>query len=397
MRHEKSDGSKHKNVSNDRKNPDMQTVELSVAMGERTYPIVIGSGLLENAGNFFPVSARNRPLAIICDTNTGPLFLEHLRKGLKAVKVTVITIPAGEKSKSLATIETICTQLLQAGHERDSVIIALGGGVVGDIAGFVAASYQRGIDFIQIPSTLLAQVDSSVGGKTGINLPLGKNMVGAFHQPIAVISDLKTLDTLPKRGISAGLAEIIKHALLDSPESFAWLEKNIKQLMMLEPETLMHTIRHSCGIKARIVAEDEKERNGKRALLNLGHTFAHAFETISGYQHWLHGEAVGCGLLMAARLSTEVENFATQDVARIESLLTAAHLPTSIPEHWQEDQILQLMTHDKKAKKNRPRFVLMKAIGNARLNDTVTDPQIRRALAKTTTKSPNPKKEQPPH
>ncbi len=374
----------------------METLELSVAMGERSYPIVIGSGLLENAENFFPEAARNRPLAVICDTNTGALFLERLRKGLKAVKVTVITIPAGEKSKSLATIETVCTQLLKAGHERDSVVIALGGGVVGDIAGFVAASYQRGVDFIQIPSTLLAQVDSSVGGKTGINLPLGKNMVGAFHQPIAVISDLKTLDTLPKREISSGLAEIIKHALLDSPESFTWLEKNIKQLMMLEPKTLRHAIRHSCGIKARIVAEDEKERSGKRALLNLGHTFAHAFETISGYQHWLHGEAVGCGLLMAARLSAEVENFATEDVARIESLLTAAHLPTSIPEHWQEDQILQLMTHDKKAKKNRPRFVLMKTIGNARLNDTVTDPQIRRALAKTTTKSPNPGRRQPP-
>ncbi len=359
------------------------TVQLGVGKGERAYPIIIGSDLLEKAESFFPEAVRGRPLAIICDTNTGPLFLGRLRKGLNTRTVTVITIPAGEKSKSLATIEKICTQLLEAGHGRDSVIIALGGGVVGDIAGFVAASYQRGVDFIQIPSTLLAQVDSSVGGKTGVNLPLGKNMVGAFHQPAAVLSDLKTLGTLPRREVSSGLAEIIKHALIDSPDSFAWLEKNIRQLMMLETEALRHAVRHSCGVKARIVAEDEKEQSGKRALLNLGHTFAHAFETISEYQHWLHGEAVGCGLLMAARLSSEIENFPVADVARIESLLTAAQLPTVIPEHWHEDLILQLMTHDKKAKKNRPRFVLMKAIGSARLNDTVTDQQIKRALAKT--------------
>ncbi|MCL2645294.1 MAG: 3-dehydroquinate synthase, partial [Betaproteobacteria bacterium] len=319
---------------------------LNVDLGTRSYPIHIGVGLIDRAELFVP-RLRTRKAAIVTNEVVAPLYLQRLRAGLDRVGVETIPIilPDGETHKEWQVLNTIFDVLLREHCERSTTLIALGGGVVGDIGGFAAACYQRGMPFIQVPTTLLAQVDSSVGGKTAINHPQGKNMIGAFYQPRLVLADTATLDTLPAREFSAGLAEVIKYGLIRDAAFFDWLEQNIDALRALDPETLAWAIERSCRNKAEVVAADETEQ-GERALLNLGHTFGHAIETGLGYGQWLHGEAVAAGTMMAAELSCRLGWIGRSDVARIERLLERAGLPTHGPALG-VPRYLELMAHDK--------------------------------------------------
>ncbi|MEJ2630383.1 MAG: 3-dehydroquinate synthase [Acidihalobacter sp.] len=335
----------------------------NVDLGTRSYPIHIGSGLL-NQPELLRDAIPGRSAVIISNETVAPLYLETIRSHLDDLHVGEIVLPDGEAHKNLDTLNTIYTGLLERHFDRNTTLIALGGGVVGDITGFAAASYQRGVHFIQIPTTLLAQVDSSVGGKTGVNHPLGKNMIGAFHQPRAVIIDTATLNTLPDRELSAGLAEIIKYGLLGDAEFFAWLEQNIGRLRERDSAALAYAIERSCRDKATIVAEDEHER-GTRALLNLGHTFGHAIETGLGYGRWLHGEAVACGMLMAARMSERLGWLDEPSVQRTEKLLLAAKLPTAPPPELSAARMRELMAVDKKVIDGTLRLVLLHGIGSA--------------------------------
>jgi len=304
--------------------------------------------------------------AIVTNEVVAPLYLSRVRGALEAAgaRVTEVVVPDGEQAKSWQTLNAVFDRLLQARLGRDAVIVALGGGVVGDLAGFAAATYQRGIDFIQVPTTLLAQVDSSVGGKTAINHPLGKNMIGAFHQPRAVISDVETLDTLPDRELRAGLAEVIKHGVaLDAP-FVDWLEQNMDKLLARDRGALAYAVRRSCELKAAIVAADERE-SGVRAHLNYGHTFGHAIEAATGFGPWLHGEAVATGMVIAAELSVRARLLKPADAARVRSLVARAGLPVRPPalahERWHE-----LMSHDKKAAGGRTRFIVLEGMGRAK-------------------------------
>jgi len=340
----------------------MQT--LNVALGERSYPIHIGAGLLARA-ELIAGRLPKQKAAIITNTTVAPLYLAPLQRALEArgVEVVPITLPDGERHKNWETLNRIFDTLLEHRCERGTTLIALGGGVVGDLAGFAAAAYLRGVPFIQVPTTLLAQVDSAVGGKTAINHPLGKNMIGAFHQPRAVIADTDTLATLPPRELAAGLAEVIKYGLIRDPALFAWLEQNMARLVKREAEPLAHAIERSCAIKAEIVAQDERE-DGVRALLNLGHTFGHAIEAGTGYGTWLHGEAVGAGMGLAARLSQRLGLIGQEEVRRVDALLKSAGLPVRAPDLGLA-RYLELMGHDKKVEGGRIRFVLLKRIGEA--------------------------------
>ena len=351
---------------------------LTVALGERSYPIHIGAGLLARA-ELIVGKLPKKQAAIITNTAVAPLYLAPLQRALEARGVVVfpITLPDGEAHKNWETLNRIFDALTEHRCERGAALIALGGGVIGDLAGFAAAAYLRGVPYIQVPTTLLAQVDSSVGGKTAINHPLGKNMIGAFHQPLAVITDTDTLATLPPREYAAGLAEVIKYGLIRDPAFFDWLEKNMARLMKREAEPLTHAIERSCVIKAEIVALDERE-NGVRALLNLGHTFGHAIEAGLGYGSWLHGEAVAAGMVLAAKLSHRLGLIAAQDVARMSALLASAGLPVTAPDLGLE-RYLELMSHDKKVEGGRIRFVLLKRIGEAFVSGEVP----RAALADT--------------
>ena len=342
---------------------------LGVALGERSYPIHIGAGILADASLYAPYLRGS--VAVITNEVVAPLYLARVRRAIEGVGARVfdIAVEDGEKAKSWATLDRVFDALLGARLGRDAVVVALGGGVVGDLAGFAAAIYQRGVDFIQVPTTLLAQVDSSVGGKTAINHARGKNMIGAFHQPRAVIADVSTLDTLPERELRAGLAEVIKHGVaLDAP-FVDWLEKNIERLCARDREALEYAVRRSCELKAAVVAEDEREA-GRRALLNLGHTFGHAIEAATGFGPWLHGEAVAAGMVMAAKLSAGAGLIGRADAERIEALVARAGLPTRPPQiapsRWRE-----LMAVDKKAARGRVRFVLLEAIGAAKLESRV--------------------------
>ena len=337
---------------------------LNVALGERSYPIHIGAGLLMRA-ELIAERLPKKKVAIITNSVVGPLYFAPLARALEAsgVEVVPITLPDGEQHKDWETLNRIFDALLERRCERGTTLIALGGGVIGDLAGFAAAAYLRGVPFIQIPTTLLAQVDSAVGGKTAINHPLGKNMIGAFYQPRAVIADTDTLATLPPRELAAGLAEVIKYGLIRDAEFFAWLEKNMKRLLAREAEPLAHAIERSCSIKAEIVARDERE-DGERALLNLGHTFGHAIEAGTGYGTWLHGEAVGAGMLLAAQLSRKVGLIGENDVRRVDAILSAAGLPTHAPDLG-FDRYFELMGHDKKVEDGRIRFILLKRVGEA--------------------------------
>jgi len=331
---------------------------ISVDLGERSYPIVIGRGLLNgdfDVGDYVLGS----DCLVVSNETVAPLYLDMLKPNLADRSVSSINLPDGESYKTVATMQTVLDQLVATGANRDTTVIALGGGVVGDIAGFAAACYMRGVAFVQVPTTLLAQVDSSVGGKTGVNHDKGKNLIGAFHQPQLVLVDTDTLNTLPARELKAGLAEVIKYGVICDTEFFAWLEANMAALLEKDTAALAYAIQRSCKLKAEVVAEDERE-SGRRAILNFGHTFGHAVEHCLGYGEWLHGEAVAAGMLMAAELS----DIAVRDQERLKDLLAAAGLPIQPPpisiKKW-----LDAMGMDKKVQQKQLRFVLLRSLGEA--------------------------------
>lgn len=336
---------------------------LNVELGERRYPIYIGRGLLRQPELLRPHIHGSR-VAVVTNVTVAPLYLDALMQGLTAWKPVTVSLPDGEVYKNLQVLDRIYTLLLENRCDRKTTLIALGGGVVGDMTGFAAASYQRGIPFIQIPTTLLSQVDSSVGGKTGVNHALGKNMIGAFHQPQSVLIDTDTLATLPDKELSAGLAEVIKYGLIGDAEFFGWLEQNLDQLLARDPQALAYAIERSCADKAAVVAADEREA-GSRALLNLGHTFGHAIETGAGYGAWLHGEAIAAGMCMAADLSRRLGWLSTQEVRRIEKLIERARLPTRAPRALSGARLRELMSVDKKVEAGQLRLVLPKGLGHS--------------------------------
>jgi len=336
---------------------------LTVELGERSYPIFIGQGLLGKPG-LLTQHVRGRQVMVVTNETIAPLYLDRVRGIFRGFELATVVLPDGEQFKNLDTLNLIFTALLENKFNRGCTLVALGGGVVGDITGFAAASYQRGVAFLQIPTTLLAQVDSSVGGKTGVNHPQGKNMIGAFHQPACVLIDTNTLDTLDDRQLAAGLAEVIKYGLIRDAAFFAWLEENIGLLKARDKQALARAIERSCELKAEIVAADERE-SGLRALLNLGHTFGHAIETGTGYGTWLHGEAVATGMLMAAGLSARHGWLSDDAVARTKKLLQQANLPVCPPDEMDAARFLELMAVDKKAVDGGLRLILLKDIGDA--------------------------------
>jgi len=341
----------------------MQTVRID--LGPRSYPILIGSGLLGQPAVLMEAIAA-RDILVVTSETVGPLYLAAVLRGLAGKRVGSVTLPDGERFKTLETLGAVFDALVAQRLNRDACVVALGGGVVGDMAGFAAACYQRGVDYVQVPTTLLAQVDSSVGGKTGVNHPGGKNLIGAFHQPRAVISDMATLATLPVRELRAGLAEVVKYGLIGDLEVLGWIERNTQPLLALDPEALAHAVRRSCEIKARIVAADERE-HGQRALLNLGHTFGHAIETAAGYGQWLHGEAVAVGMVLAADLSHRLGWLAQADVERLRALLERIGLPAKAPAIG-AGRALELMGMDKKVLAGRIRLVLMRSLGQGTIS-----------------------------
>lgn len=356
----------------------MQT--LKVELADRSYPIYIGRSLISNPELILP-NLKRKHVAVVTNTTVAPLYLATLSNALQAVGVTVIPIilPDGEAYKNSETLNLIYDALLQNRCERSTTLIALGGGVIGDLTGYAAATYLRGVPFIQIPTTLLSQVDSSVGGKTGINHPLGKNMIGAFYQPQLVLADIDTLQTLPAREFSAGMAEVIKYGLIRDAEFFDWLEAHIEQLMALDEKAITEAIYRSCKNKADVVARDEHE-TGERALLNLGHTFGHAIENAMGYGVWLHGEAVGAGTMMAADLSQRMGWLTVDEVKRIHQLLTAAKLPLDAPKLGPE-KYLNLMQLDKKVADGKIRLVLQQAIGKSVITSDYDAEKLKETLS----------------
>jgi 3-dehydroquinate synthase len=350
---------------------------LRVELGSRSYPILIGEGLLVRA-DLLSQHVPGRDVLLVTNTTVGPLYSAALKAGLGDRRSVEVTLPDGESHKTLATVSRMLDVLVANRFARDGTVVALGGGVVGDMAGFAAACYQRGIAYVQVPTTLLAQVDSSVGGKTGVNHPGGKNLIGAFHQPSAVIADTDTLKTLPVRELRAGLAEVIKCGLIGDAALFTWLEQNVEKVLAHEPSALTHVIRRSCELKANIVGRDEREQ-GERALLNLGHTFGHALESATGYTKWLHGEAVGAGLLMAATMSHEAGLIPGDAVERLRKLLVRAGLPTEERE-VRAGTALEHMRIDKKVKSGRIRLVLLRSIGAAFVTADYPDAALQRTL-----------------
>lgn len=342
----------------------MSQLTLRVALGERSYPITIGRDLWQSAA--YAVGARQ--LLVVTNTTVAPLYLESalaaLARANPGAQIESLELPDGERHKTLDTWAQILDALLSHGFDRRSVVVALGGGVVGDMAGFAAASYQRGARFVQIPTTLLAQVDSSVGGKTGVNHPRGKNMIGAFHQPDAVIIDVALLESLPERELAAGLAEVIKYGLIYDAEFFAWLERNMPALLARDPAALTHAIARSCEIKAEVVALDERE-GGVRAILNLGHTYGHAIEAALGYGEWLHGEAVAAGTVMAVALSQQLGWVDAGVLERTRNLIAVAGLPTEPPAGLRAADFQRYMKLDKKVQDGAVRLVLLTALGRA--------------------------------
>jgi 3-dehydroquinate synthase len=347
-----------------------------VALGSRSYPIHIGPDLI-GTQSLYGISAKQ--VLIVTNDVVAPLYLKAVQAALRGLTVETLVVPDGERHKTLATFTTVIDHLIDARFHRDCCLVALGGGVVGDLTGYAAASYQRGVAFVQVPTTLLAQVDSSVGGKTAVNHPRAKNMIGAFHQPIAVLADTSTLKTLPPRELGAGLAEIVKYGVIVDAPFFAWLEEHVDELKRLDAAALTHAIRRSCEIKAAIVAEDEREQ-GRRALLNLGHTFGHALEAIGGYERWLHGEAVAIGIVLAARTSAALGWLAARDCERIERLLARAGLPTKAS-GVDPDELLLNMSGDKKADRAGLRLILIRALGAAAVARSPASDTLRAVLA----------------
>ena len=352
-----------------------------VELGERRYPISIGGGLLGHAELFAP-HISGRQVLVVTNETVAPLYLDALCAALSQWQCRSLVLPDGEQYKNLAELNKIFDVLLEQRFDRDCTLVALGGGVVGDMTGFAAACYQRGVPFIQVPTTLLAQVDSSVGGKTGINHPRGKNMIGAFHQPRAVIIDTDTLTTLDDRQLRAGLAEVIKYGLIRDEALFSWLDANMDKLLARNPRALAYAIEHSCRNKAEVVAADEKEC-GVRALLNLGHTFGHAIEAALGYREWLHGEAVAAGMCMAARMSQSMGWLTVDELTAVEGLIARAGLPIHAPETLGADTLLEYMAVDKKAKAGRVRLVLMRGIGEALVSADYPQDKLMEVLGGT--------------
>lgn len=348
---------------------------LNVSLGERSYPIYIGSGLIKKPELFKPW-VTGKSVFVVTNTTVDPLYSQTLIQTISGdtKSIHTIVLPDGESYKDWLTLQKIFDALLTHGADRKSVLIALGGGVIGDMVGFAAASFMRGIQFIQVPTTLLAQVDSSVGGKTGINHPLGKNMIGAFHQPVAVIADLDTLKSLPSRELSAGLAEVIKHGAIADAAFFAWIEGHRQELLNCDSNAMSHAVERSCEIKSAVVAADEKE-SGIRAILNFGHTFGHAIESGLGYGEWLHGEAVGCGMVMAADLSSRLGYLQTEEVSRIKKLIAAMGLPDCAPKLG-NSRFFDLMRIDKKSEGGEIRYITLEKIGKAKIeavDDAIVD------------------------
>jgi len=352
--------------------------EINVSLGSRSYSIHIGHNLLQTRDLVTTLVATGQVM-VVTDTNVEKLYLPALLKSLQGKQVVVHVIPAGEGYKNLETMNGIITALLQNRFSRTSCLIALGGGVVGDLTGFTAACFQRGIKFLQVPTTLLAQVDSSVGGKTAVNHPLGKNMIGAFHQPTGVIIDVSLLQSLPDREFSAGLAEVIKYGLIRDRVFYEWLESNVDKLVNKDTAALEHAVERSCFNKAAVVSEDETE-TGVRATLNLGHTFGHAVETGLNYKLWLHGEAVGLGMLMAAHMSMLSGWLTVQAYERIRSLLVRAGLPVRLPPELQNTDIRELMSVDKKVSHGRLKLILLEDIGTAIITDKFQEDMLRETI-----------------
>jgi len=352
---------------------------LGVTLGDRSYLIHIGSGVLERAELILP-HIKQKKVVVVTNTTVAPLYLDMLRSSLERAGISVlpVVLPDGEQFKTWETLNLIFDAMLGARCERGTTLVALGGGVIGDMGGFAAACYQRGMPFIQMPTTLLSQVDSSVGGKTAINHPLGKNMICAFYQPKLVLADISTLTTLPERELKAGLAEVIKYGLIRDLQFYVWLELNLEKLLSRDASALTYAIHRSCANKAEVVAADEKE-TGERALLNLGHTFGHAIETGMGYGEWLHGEAIAAGTLIAAELSHRLGWIDQSAVKRIEQIFVRAGLPTSGP-RLGAARYLELMSHDKKVQDGKLRLVLLQEIGKAVVYDQVSDEQLSAAI-----------------
>lgn len=340
----------------------MSPLSIEVALGDRSYPILIGSGLLAGGCEPLAALAAGRQVAVVTNDVVAPLYAAAVERIVRPVAAQVITValPDGEANKDWATLNRVFDRLLEARFDRQCLVVALGGGVVGDMAGFAAALYQRGVEFVQVPTTLLAQVDSSVGGKTAINHPLGKNMIGAFHQPRLVLIDVDTLRTLPQRELSAGLAEVVKHGAIADVDYLAQVEADIDRLRARDSEALARAVAGSCRIKARVVAQDEREA-GLRAILNFGHTFGHAIEAGLGYGQWLHGEAVGCGMAMASDLSCRLGLLERAQAERIVAAVRRAGLPVRGPA-WAPERYLSLMEVDKKAEQGIPKFVLLEGL-----------------------------------
>lgn len=352
---------------------------LNVDLGERSYPVYIGRDLLLDSELLAGHVAASQ-VVLVSNETVAPLYLPRVRAALAEPRlVTEVILPDGEQYKTLDTLSDIFDRVMTDNHNRTTTFIAVGGGVIGDITGFAAASYQRGVNFIQIPTTLLAQVDSSVGGKTAVNHPLGKNMIGAFYQPQAVLIDIITLETLPEREFAAGLAEVIKYGLIADESFYRWLQDNLSHLLNRQEAALAEAVQRSCAIKADVVAADERE-GGVRAILNLGHTFGHAIETAQGYGKWLHGEAVAVGMLMALQFSAARSWIAPAEVEDFRTLLQAASLPTEPPEEMSADDFLTLMARDKKVIDGRLRLVLLRALGEACVVDDATDAELRALL-----------------
>lgn len=354
----------------------MQTLHLD--LGERSYPIFIGQGLLQQAQLVTPY-IHGKSAVVVSNTTVAPLYLNAVTALLTGLKHSAVILPDGEAYKNLDTLNQIYTHLLENKADRKTTLLALGGGVVGDMCGYAAASYQRGVNFIQIPTTLLAMVDSSVGGKTGVNHPLGKNMIGAFHQPKAVVIDTDTLNTLADRELSAGLAEVIKYGLIRDADFLHWLDAHMDELLARDPEALTYAIYRSCQHKADVVAADERE-SGQRALLNLGHTFGHAIEAGMGYGQWLHGEAVATGMVMAAELSQQLGWLSGDDVAYVRYLLQRARLPVDPPPQLAGDAFMRYMAVDKKVLDGTLRLVLMRSLGEAVVTADFATDALQRVL-----------------
>ena len=353
---------------------------MRVELAERSYDIHIGSGTLANVG---PVLVTDNPLShaiVLTDTNVEK-YASTVAESIADVgaNVDVLTIEAGEKSKSAASAAALWEEVLSAGADRKTVIVAVGGGVVGDLAGFIAATFARGLAFVQVPTTLLAQVDSSVGGKTGINLSSAKNMVGAFWQPLTVLIDTDTLKTLPERDYTSGLAEVIKYGVIQDEEFFSYLEGHIFELKNRDPDTLGYVVQRCCQLKAEVVQADERETSGRRAILNYGHTFAHALEAASGYGELMHGEAVSIGMNCAAKLAESLEMVGTEFTTRQHALLQAIGLPLRVPPEMDIEQLTNLMMHDKKVEYGKLRFILPDRLGNVKLVSDVAPDLVRTA------------------